>query len=680
MSFDSYKETVIQLSEDLESILSYCSEMNLRGSADAVESAVNRLKKNEFNVAVVGEFNRGKSTLLNALLGKKILPEGKMPTTAAVNKVVYGETPFVNIQYRDGSSETIDVDQLKKYVTKLTKDGEVKARTIQEAIIHYPLDFCKNGVTLIDTPGLSDSRAMTEITESILPQSDAAIMVMFGGSPVSESERRFLEENLCSGDIGRVLFVMTGIDLYDEEDQQRILDSSKKRIQEYVLDKAEQLYGKDSEIYESYSRTLGKIRIYGLSAKRAVKAKERDDAELLEESQFPVFENALEQFLTEDRGAITLSVPVNRIRSAALELYKAVQLREQSLFMQADKFNRNYQEAIQKMQDLRAQRADELAKIDAAAAALHRNLEPEIATYWNELEDAAYRAIDLYPITETKQLKQARTSEQILEAVKQAMETTARNKMERIRHQIEQALAKEADRLGAFEEAFYGTMNEIQNLFIPAGAEKEKAANIALGVIGNYFTFGLGSVYDGYQKAGWKGALIGGGTGTAVTFASSAGIGFLIGLLSLPTTYPVLIAAGCVSAFIGLITGRSVLDRLTGKDSILDYKNAYKDALKSEFTAMRADQNISGQILEQVDKAFASLKSSVNEESERYLNDTQTQLGNLKLKVEDNSSETEEERRLLDDMLEHINIICERANVLDEKIARIMNSQEGLPL
>ena len=166
-----------------------------------------------------------------------------LPTTATLNKITYSVTPFVKIAYKDGREEQIEIDQLNNYVTKLTRESEERARTVKEAVVYYPINYCKNGVTIIDTPGLNDDEAMTEVTMSVLPQIDAALMVIMAQAPFSESERDFLENKVITSDLGRVLFIVTGIDLLDEEDVPRVLDNIRTRIQEHVMKKAEATFG-----------------------------------------------------------------------------------------------------------------------------------------------------------------------------------------------------------------------------------------------------------------------------------------------------------------------------------------------------------------------------------------------------------------------------------------------------
>jgi hypothetical protein len=89
------------------------------------------------------------------------------------------------LEFRNGRREEVPFDKLADYVTQLTNESEAVAKTIKEAIVYYPSPYCQNNVDVYDTPGLNDSNAMTDVTLSVLPRTDAAIMVILAQSPFS---------------------------------------------------------------------------------------------------------------------------------------------------------------------------------------------------------------------------------------------------------------------------------------------------------------------------------------------------------------------------------------------------------------------------------------------------------------------------------------------------------------
>ena len=107
----------------------------LADKRDEIEDCLNLIRTRKYVVAVAGEFKRGKSTMLNALLGAKILPAKCTPTTATVNRITYGAEPALRICYRDGTEELCGIQELSRYVTKTTEEQEKMASEAR----HYSL-------------------------------------------------------------------------------------------------------------------------------------------------------------------------------------------------------------------------------------------------------------------------------------------------------------------------------------------------------------------------------------------------------------------------------------------------------------------------------------------------------------------------------------------------------------
>ncbi len=236
-SYSGFRETVDSLSARLSRLLELSESFSLNHTAASIEDTIEKVANEHFEVAIVGEFKRGKSTLINALLGQEILPSDVLPATATLNRVTYSKEPYVNIEYKDGTSEKVDVDKLENYVTKLTFESEMTAETVKEATVYYDTEFCRNNVDIIDTPGLNDDEQMTNVTLSILPEIDAAVFVISANSPFSQFEKDFLEKKMLTSDVGRVIFAVNCFGTFSKEDETRIVDTVRRNYR-YVMEKA----------------------------------------------------------------------------------------------------------------------------------------------------------------------------------------------------------------------------------------------------------------------------------------------------------------------------------------------------------------------------------------------------------------------------------------------------------
>lgn len=258
------------------------------------------VQNRKFIVAVVGEFNRGKSSLINALLGMPILPMDILPTTATANRIVYGLAPGVQILGKDGSRQKINVDELAEYVTKLTDESQQNAKNIQETMIEYPIPLCQNGVEILDTPGLNDTVEMENITNGILRDTHAVVFAVSATMPLSESEADWIAGMIQSERLQYLMFVVTFFDRVAKRDQQKVLAHIRGRISTMVQQRAEELYPEQPELLEKAKRmtTPETMFLMPVSARDALDAFDLGDDELLQKSNLPQFKQALMTALT----------------------------------------------------------------------------------------------------------------------------------------------------------------------------------------------------------------------------------------------------------------------------------------------------------------------------------------------------------------------------------------------
>jgi GTP-binding protein EngB required for normal cell division len=144
-------------------------------------------------VAVIGEFKRGKSTLINALLGAELLPTGVLPVTAIPALVRFGDTPRATLRIIDGADTVVAIDDLHQYLTEQENPGNRKG--VREALIEYPAPVLTSGLILVDTPGTgSVHRHNTQAAVDFLPRVDVALLVLSVDAPLADSEARLLED------------------------------------------------------------------------------------------------------------------------------------------------------------------------------------------------------------------------------------------------------------------------------------------------------------------------------------------------------------------------------------------------------------------------------------------------------------------------------------------------------
>lgn len=356
-----------------------CSQ-RIRKTSDQIISQV-------YRVAVIGEFKRGKSCLINALLGADVLPTDILPMTAAINRVIYGEKKQITIYYRDGRTEDRSVEELIDFGTKYDAQRGERAKTVQEIVVHYPSVFCKNHIELIDTPGLNDNDYMTEVTMSVLGEVDAAIFVTSAREPLSMSEQASIQMLISQRGIHHIIFVITCIDVFSpRREQDRVIQLVRRRLCENTLSAAEAAYSDDADLLEKARRILSDPDIYAVSSLQAMRGFIRDDEELLEESRFPAFKNSLLDYLTSAQSADMAVKTMDLAAEVGRHLETWYQGAAGSLDEESCRMERKLQAYTQYAKHANKQLVDLFQAMDASLN--RQGIHPEAMTHNSELEAA----------------------------------------------------------------------------------------------------------------------------------------------------------------------------------------------------------------------------------------------------------------------------------------------------
>ena len=233
-----------------------------------------------FTIVVVGEFNAGKSSLINALFGAKLRVEGPIPVDDVISILRHGE----NASQR----------RLSDYVTEQ----------------FYPVDFLRN-ITLVDTPGTNSIvQRHQEITEDYIPRADMVLFVTSIDRPLSESERRFLEYIREWGK--KVVFVLNKIDTKSDEEIAQVVD--------YLKSNVRSIFGFDAVIYPVAAKLALDSKLGGLPPREWTR------------SRFEALEDYIFKVLSEkERVRIKLSAPLETVFGLAKMQFRMIESRREVL-------------------------------------------------------------------------------------------------------------------------------------------------------------------------------------------------------------------------------------------------------------------------------------------------------------------------------------------------------------
>lgn len=221
-----------QLAKEIGVLEAYSREAGRNDLLAQITSLREYLSCARFSTAVVGEFNRGKSTLVNRLIGLDIIPASALPTTTLPIRVTGDRQESLLWKTERGE---------KEYPLAQASWGaiqqEAKACRQQRAEILLKRNcswLLENDLELIDTPGVNSRlRGDLEMAERILGGCDCAILTMAAVAAFSESEKTFLQERILMKKVPRIMVVLTKLDLLSGKDRASVVESVQRKLETF---------------------------------------------------------------------------------------------------------------------------------------------------------------------------------------------------------------------------------------------------------------------------------------------------------------------------------------------------------------------------------------------------------------------------------------------------------------
>lgn len=183
-----------------------------------------RFRAARCHLAVLGQFKRGKSTLINALIGDSVLPAAVVPATSIPTFVCRGAKFSARVLFEQEPERQLAASngaELAKFLELfVTENSNPHNRLrVRQVEVICPATILRDGLELIDTPGIgSTHRHNTEATFTFLPQCDAALFVLSADPPITELEVEFLK--VANRKMARLYFVLNKVDYLDQKDQE----------------------------------------------------------------------------------------------------------------------------------------------------------------------------------------------------------------------------------------------------------------------------------------------------------------------------------------------------------------------------------------------------------------------------------------------------------------------------
>ncbi len=286
----AYMQTKLALADQLRILREALTALGREQSERRCGELIVKLAEDRFTLAVLGQFKRGKSSLMNAIIGRELLPTGVLPLTSAITILKYGPAERL-VVHRENSifPDELPVSSLADYVTE--KGNPSNRKKVKTAYVELPVPFLRRGVEFVDTPGVGSAiTANTVTTYGFLPECDAVLFVTSVDTPMTSLELAFLKE--IREYVDRIFFVVNKIDL--------VADVERDEVMKFVADTIRAQIGN------------GAVKVFPVSARKGLDGRLFGDPVLYEQSGLKALEEALASFLSEEKSVSFLAAVAHK--------------------------------------------------------------------------------------------------------------------------------------------------------------------------------------------------------------------------------------------------------------------------------------------------------------------------------------------------------------------------------
>jgi small GTP-binding protein len=342
------------------------------GVLEELRELADKLVSNRFYLAVLGQFKRGKTTLVNSLLGADILPVAVVPLTSIITILSYGETPEVTVVFNSSAPRSIRLEEIPEYVTE--RQNPQNAKGVKQVEVCWPSPYLRDGILLVDTPGVGSTyEHNTEVTHSFLARVDAAIFMVSVDPPLTQVEAEFLRR--AKEEVHHFFFLLNKVDLMSAAEVEESLAFTRAQLQQQT--------------------GITEIEMFPLSARLALEAKRAGDGARLQTTGLPAFEAALRNFLMKDKGAVLLDSAVAGALRVASDLRFAIEVEVKAAAVPLAELAEKQRQLEQELTQIEQERDDmnvlltnEISRlVGEVEQDLREQVEGSVGGVWTRLEE-----------------------------------------------------------------------------------------------------------------------------------------------------------------------------------------------------------------------------------------------------------------------------------------------------
>jgi GTP-binding protein EngB required for normal cell division len=370
------------LAAKLDRVLAALKDPVLDNSSLAarLDALSERLLHSRLHLAVLGQFKRGKSTFINALLGAPLLPVAVVPLTAVPIFISWHLAASVRVQFRDGRlAEELSADDpkaIREFLFGFVAEeaNPENCLAVDRVDLFYPAPILSDGTVLIDTPGVGSTlRHNTDAARRVLPECDAVLFVVSADPPITEAELEYLRR--IESKAAKIVFALNKIDYVHPEERSHVVD--------FLCD-----------VLEKNGLWSHEATIFSVSARNGLEAKERGDLTEWQQSGMAGVERYLARYLAAEKTTILEHAIFNKALGILSQATTEVALRIRALELPLDELASKaqvFEEALRLIEERHRTTRDLLA---GDQRRLREELERRIGSLRNEVSAKLAAVVD----------------------------------------------------------------------------------------------------------------------------------------------------------------------------------------------------------------------------------------------------------------------------------------------
>lgn len=661
MDFNVYNAKKQQVSDTVSEVKAVYAELgsDYASAETDIAEVYRKLQNDTFKVVVMGQFKVGKSTFINALLGGgDILPAYATPCTAIINEVKYATDKKAIIHFKnpvppllptikrsikdyvnkfggkDVNPISIPVESIEDYVV-IDINAESQLTGIVEspyekAELFWPLEICKQGVEIIDTPGINENEIRTKVTKGYLANADAIVFILSCIAPCAQSEMAVINNDIISSGHQYIFFVGNRIN--------QIALNQRERQKAHIVSKL-----KDKTKF-------GEKGIFFVNAEDAKDGRYENNQAKLAQSGVLEFEKLLNDFLINKRGAIKLSQPIIKtIYSIDNAINESIPNEQRMLNSSLEDLERRLQRELPNLERVKREQAQLKERLTSRIDRICAEVGERIEAHLNEMEkNMRERVYGIQCDSSISLFSPKDTTKEFAEELIKKLQDKILEEQNTWQYDCIEPFIK-----GRLEEMSKDFEYKIVNIFLEIDAMNLRISGIqdanSPGAVER-----IVAMVAGFFGGGIGGAAAGGAMGFSTEFIGTivAQIVAAIGLMLLGASNPVILVGMVLIAMIGMgAMGANSEDRVRNK--------VIEEVLK----AMQSEkESITKSAVKKLKQELLNDTKELDEKIGEKLNEVENKIESIRVTKREGQVQVAQRQQLLSSSLSTLNTARSKLN------------------